>query len=146
MVLTRQKLPAVRTTGGHLAAKGAYELCSSNGEALVSIFASGSEVSLAVAAHKILMDKGIGARVISTPCWAAFDQQDAAYQAKILGKSRVNIAVEAAVKLGWEKFIGRDGIFIGMEGFGASAPQDVLYKEFGITSEAIVTAALKALG
>lgn len=146
MVLTRQKLPALRTKGGDLSSKGAYELCSSNGEAFVTIYASGSEVSLAVEAHKILTAKGIGTRVVSTPCWAAFDLQDDAYKASILGQSRVNIGIEAAVKTGWEKFIGRDGIFIGMEGFGASAPQDVLYKKFGITSEAIVTAALKALG
>jgi transketolase len=141
MVLTRQKLPAVRFTGGDLVEKGAYELSPASGEAKVSIFASGSEVSLAVAAQKTLEADGIATRVVSTPCWRLFDQQAQAYQAEVLGNTPVNIAVEAAAKLGWERFIGRDGVFIGMKGFGASAPQDRLYKEFGITADAIVAAA-----
>ncbi len=141
MVLTRQKLPAVRSTGGDLVEKGAYELSPASGTAKVSIFASGSEVSLAVAAQKTLEADGIATRVVSAPCWRLFDQQSNAYQAEVLGNTPVNIAVEAAAKLGWERFIGRDGVFIGMKGFGASAPQDRLYKEFGITADAIVAAA-----
>ncbi|MBW8734519.1 MAG: transketolase, partial [Asticcacaulis sp.] len=141
MVLTRQKLPALRTSAGDLVEKGAYELSPASGDARVSIFASGSEVSLAVAAQKTLEADGIPTRVVSTPCWRLFDAQPEAYQAEVLGNTPVNIAVEAAAKLGWERFIGRDGVFVGMKGFGASAPQDRLYKEFGITAEAIVAAA-----
>jgi transketolase len=141
MVLTRQKLPAVRFTGGDLVEKGAYELSPASGEARVSIFASGSEVSLAVAAQETLEADGIPTRVVSAPCWKLFDAQSEAYQAEVLGNTPVNIAVEAAAKLGWERFIGRDGVFIGMKGFGASAPQDRLYKEFGITADVIVAAA-----
>ncbi|ESQ78637.1 transketolase [Asticcacaulis sp. YBE204] len=138
MVLSRQKVPAVRETGGNLSAKGAYEIKAASSEAKVSIFASGTEVSLAVAAAAELEAAGIPTRVVSTPCWALFDRQDAAYQASVLGTAPVKVAVEAAAKLGWEKFIGQDGIFVGMDGFGASAPADRLYKEFGITAANVV--------
>ncbi|MDC7684102.1 transketolase [Asticcacaulis sp. BYS171W] len=138
MVLSRQKVPAVRTTGGNLTAKGAYEIRPASGEAKVSIFSSGTEVSVAVAAAEALEADGIPTRVVSTPCWALFDRQDAAYQASVIGTAPVRVAVEAAVQMGWEKFIGLDGIFVGMSSFGASAPQDVLYKQFGITKDAIV--------
>ncbi len=79
-------------------------------------------------------------RVVSVPCWELFDQQDEAYRAQVIGQAPVRAAVEAAVRLGWEKFIGQDGVFVGMAGFGASAPYDRLYQEFGITAEAVADA------
>jgi transketolase len=139
MVLSRQKVPAVRTTGRDLSQFGAYELKAASSEAKVSIFASGTEVSLAIAAAKDLEEAGIPTRVVSTPCWELFDQQDKAYQTQVLGKAPLKVAVEAAVSLGWEKFIGQEGLFIGMTSFGASAPADKLYQAFGITKDAIVT-------
>jgi transketolase len=143
MALSRQKVAVARKEAAaeNLSAKGAYELAPAVGEAQVTIFASGSEVGVALAARDQLQAEGIGARVVSTPCWELFDAQPAAYQAKIIGKAKVRIAVEAAVRFGWERFIGEDGAFVGMSGFGASAPFERLYKEFGITAEAVAAAA-----
>ena len=145
LVLTRQKLPAVRSQAGDLALKGAYELSPASGPAKVSIFASGSEVSLAVAAQKTLEADGIATRVVSTPSWDLFDAQTAAYRKSVIGNAPVKIAVEAAISMGWERFIGTDGHFVGMTGFGASAPADRLFKEFGITADAIVAKAKAAV-
>ncbi|MCE3289896.1 MAG: tkt, partial [Caulobacter sp.] len=125
----------------NMSAKGAYELAPATGEAQVTIFASGTEVAVALSARSELEAAGIGTRVVSTPCWELFEQQPAAYRQQVLGKSKVRVAVEAAVKFGWERFIGEDGVFVGMTGFGASAPFERLYKEFGITGEAVVAAA-----
>ncbi|MDR7230598.1 transketolase [Caulobacter sp. BE264] len=142
MTLSRQKTPHVRTQGGDLSAKGAYELLpAEGGEAQVTIFASGTEVGVAVAARDILQAKGKPTRVVSTPCWELFDQQDAAYQAAVIGKTPVRVAVEAGIRMGWERFIGETGKFVGMKSFGASAPFERLYKEFGITAEAVAEAA-----
>ncbi len=145
LVLSRQKVPHVRNHGTDLSQKGAYELVSAGGEAKVTIFASGTEVSLAVAAQKVLEAQDIPTRVVSTPCWDLFDVQSDAYKAATIGRAPVRIAIEAAVKMGWERFIGENGHFIGMTGFGASAPAERLYKEFGITSDAIVATAKAAL-
>ncbi len=145
LVLTRQKIPAVRTSGGDLAQKGAYELSPASSDAKVSIFASGSEVSLAIAAQTQLEADGIPTRVVSTPCWDLFDAQPKAYKASVIGKAKVRIAVEAAVRMGWERFIGENGLFVGMTGFGASAPAERLFKEFGITADAVVAAAKAAI-
>lgn len=143
MALSRQKTPHVRATGGDLSAKGAYELLAAEGgEAQVTIFASGTEVGVAVAARDILQAKGKPTRVVSTPCWELFDKQDAAYQADVIGKAPVRVAVEAGVRMGWERFIGETGKFVGMKSFGASAPFEVLYQKFGITAEAVAEAAL----
>jgi transketolase len=143
MTLSRQKTPHVRTSGGDLSAKGAYELLAAEGgEAQVTIFASGTEVGVAVAARDILQAKGKPTRVVSTPCWELFDKQDAAYQASVIGKAPVRVAVEAGIRMGWERFIGETGKFVGMKSFGASAPFERLYKEFGITAEAVAEAAL----
>jgi transketolase len=143
MTLSRQKTPHVRTQGGDLSAKGAYELLpAEGGEAQVTIFASGTEVGVAVAARDILQSKGKPTRVVSTPCWELFDKQDAAYQAAVIGKAPVRVAVEAGVRMGWERFIGETGKFVGMKSFGASAPFEVLYQKFGITAEAVAEAAL----
>jgi transketolase len=148
MALSRQKTPAARRTVSteNLSARGAYEVAAADGAAQVTIFASGTEVGIALGARDILQGKGVPTRVVSTPIWELFEQQTPAYRAATIGKAKVRVAVEAAVKQGWERFIGEDGVFIGMTGFGASAPYERLYKEFGITAEATAEAALKALG
>ena len=98
-----------------------------------------------MAARDLLQAQGIGARVVSTPCWELFDRQTAKTKAAVIGKAKVRIAIEAAVRQGWERFIGEDGVFIGMTGFGASAPSEKLYEAFGITAKAVAEAALAKL-
>ena len=127
----------------NLSAKGAYELIAASGEAKATIFASGTEVGVAVAAQKLLEAEGVPTRVVSTPCWELFEQQSAAYQAKVIGKGTVRVAVEAGVRQGWDRFIGETGGFVGMSSFGASAPYQTLYEKFGITPQGVV-AAVKA--
>ncbi|HTK36250.1 MAG TPA: transketolase [Caulobacteraceae bacterium] len=148
MALSRQKVPAARTEASaeSLSARGAYELAPArSGAAKVTLFATGSEVSVALAARETLEARGIGTRVVSTPCWEIFDLQDIDYQVETIGVAPVRIAVEAAVRMGWERFIGEGGGFVGMEGFGASAPYEKLYAEFGITAESVVALALAKL-
>ena len=111
----------------------------------VSIFASGSEVPIAVEAAKILKAKGKPARVVSVPCFELFLAQPAKVRHAVIGGAEVNVGVEAAVRQGWDAIIGSDGVFVGMSGFGASAPYKDLYKDFGITPEAVASAALNAL-
>ncbi len=143
MALSRQKTPAVRTVAAseNLSARGAYEIKTPSGEAKVTLFGSGTELALALSAAETLEAEGTPTRVVSVPCFELFEQQDAAYQASVIGRGTVRVAVEAAIKQGWERFIGEDGAFIGMTGFGASAPAEVLYEKFGITADAIVAAA-----
>ena len=143
MALSRQKVPAVRTTvaGENLSARGAYQIAGAGHPAQVTIFASGTEVSVALAARELLEADGIGARVVSTPCWELFEAQPADYRAAVIGETPVRVAVEAGVKMGWERFIGETGVFVGMEGFGASAPYEQLYAHFGITAEGVAAAA-----
>src|SRR5690606_26943769 len=143
----RQNLPPVRRefTEANLCARGAYELAPAAGPAAVTIFASGSEVQIALAAKRDLDARGHPTRVVSVPCFELFEQQPKAYRQAILGSSEVKVAVEAAVRMGWERFIGSDGIFIGMTGFGASGPYQDLYRHFGITAEAVAAAALERL-
>ncbi|WP_295244383.1 transketolase [uncultured Brevundimonas sp.] len=145
LALSRQKTPAVRTVAAteNLSAKGAYEIKAANGEAKVTLFGTGTELALALKAAETLEAEGVATRVVSVPSFELFEQQDAAYQASVIGRGTVRVAVEAAIKQGWERFIGEDGAFIGMTGFGASAPAEVLYEKFDITSDAIV-AAVKA--
>ena len=140
MALSRQKTAAVRVEASveNLSAKGAYTLRSAQGDAKAVIFASGTEVPLALAARERLQAEGVGVRVVSTPCWALFERQDEAYRREVMGEEPVRAAVEAAVRFGWDRFIGADGVFVGMQGFGASAPAERLYAEFGITAEALV--------
>jgi transketolase len=105
----------------------------------VRIFATGTEVSVARDARKLLADKGIAASVISIPCFDLFEESDENYRQEILGgDDLIKVGVEAAVRLGWDSIIGPDGIFIGMHGFGESAPAPDLYRHFGITAEAVV--------
>lgn len=147
LALTRQNLAPSRLTysAENLCAKGAYELIAA-GNAKVSIFASGSEVELAVKAAAELNGKGIATRVVSVPCFELFQEQPEAYRKAVIGNAPVKIAAEAAVRQGWDYFIGNDGDFVGMHSFGASAPAKDLFKHFGITSDAIVAAAEKKLG
>ena len=148
LALTRQNLPQLRlgAAGENKSARGAYELVAAKGDAQVSIFATGSEVEIAVAAQKALSEKGVNARVVSVPSFEMFARQDDAYRASVIGNAKVKIAVEAAVRQGWDSLIGNDGIFIGMNSFGASAPYKELYVHFGITTEAVVEKALNRLG
>jgi transketolase len=143
MALSRQKTPAARKSAGNLCAKGAYEISPASGAAKATLFASGTELGVAMAAQKLLEEGGVPARVVSTPCWELFDKQSAAYQAQTIGEAPIRVAVEAGVRMGWDRFIGEDGVFVGMSSFGASAPYQVLYEKFGITAEA-VAAAVKA--
>ncbi|MGL5168401.1 MAG: transketolase [Afipia sp.] len=143
LALTRQNLPQLRLANDtdNKCAAGAYEISKADGEAKVSIFASGSEVSLAVDAQKLLAARGIPTRVVSVPCMDLLLELPEAKRAAIIGKAPVKIGVEAAIRQGWDAIIGSDGIFVGMGGFGASAPYKDLYRHFGITPEAVADAA-----
>jgi len=143
LALTRQNLPQLRRSNDteNRCAAGAYEISKADGEAKVSIFASGSEVSLAVEAQKLLAGRGIATRVVSVPCMDLFLEAPEAVRAALIGNAPVKIGVEAAIRQGWDAIVGSDGIFVGMSGFGASAPYKELYNHFGITAEAIATAA-----
>ncbi len=145
MALSRQKVPAVRCEPSteNLCARGAYEIDAASGPAKATLFGTGTELDIALRARTLLEAAGIPTRVVSTPCWELFDAQPAAYQAKTIGSAPVRVAVEAGVRQGWDRFIGEDGGFIGMTGFGASAPAERLYEHFAITPEAVV-AAVKA--
>ncbi len=147
MALSRQKTPAVRGDAGeNLSAKGAYELLpAEGGAAAASLFATGTEVGIAVAARALLQGEGVPTRVVSVPCFELFDRQSVAYQTATIGSARVRVAVEAAVRQGWDRFIGEHGGFVGMHGFGASAPYERLYEEFGITAEAVAAAVRERL-
>ena len=147
LALTRQGLPQLRDEEekDNQCALGAYEIAGCDGDAEVTLFASGSEVSLAVEAKAVLEEAGHPARVVSVPCFELFEKQSAAYQKAIIGDAPVRIAVEAAVEMGWRRFIGEDGLFFGMHGFGASGPYKELYAHFGLTREAIAGAAIERL-
>ncbi|WP_315924805.1 transketolase [Mesorhizobium sp. SP-1A] len=144
LALSRQNLAALRAdyVEENLCGRGAYELAAADGgEAAVTIFATGSEVEIALGARKLLQDHGHPTRVVSVPCFELFAEQDEAYREKTLGKAGIRMAIEAGVREGWDAIIGSDGIFIGMKGFGASAPIEKLYPHFGITAEAAAKAA-----
>ena len=142
MALSRQKVPAVRTeaAGENLCARGAYELQAASGKAKATLFATGTEIEIAVKARQLLEAAGVPTRVVSVPCFELFDAQSPGYQAQVIGDAPVRAAVEAAVRQGWDRFIGEDGVFVGMTGFGASAPAERLYEHFGITAEALADA------
>ena len=146
MALSRQKTAAVRSSAGDLSAKGAYELAPAEGKAEVTLFACGTEVAIAMAARDKLHAQGVGTRVVSTPCWELFEAQDVRYQAAVIGKTPVRLAVDAGVRQGWDRFIGEEGLFVGMTGFGASAPAERLYQQFGITADAVAQAVTAKLG
>ncbi len=147
LALSRQGLPMLREhyTEQNLSAFGAYVLHEPKEPRQVTILATGSEVEIAMdAAKKLDVDHGISAAVVSMPCWEKFEAQDAFYQQNILG-SAPRIGVEAAARMGWDRWIGQTGRFIGMEGFGASAPADRLYEHFGITAKNITQTAIELI-
>ena len=148
LALTRQNVPQLRTSlpADNPCAHGGYELVAAQSEARVSLFASGSEVEIAVAAQKQLAERGIASRVVSVPSLELLLAQPADRQRAVIGNAPVKVAIEAAVRFGWDAVIGHDGAFIGMHGFGESGPAKDLFKHFGITAEAAVKAALKRLG
>jgi transketolase len=146
LALTRQALPLLRDepASENRAARGAYVLAEADGRRQVSLLATGSEVSIAMAAREALAKDGVRAAVVSMPCWELFEQAPAEYQDAVLG-SAPRVAVEAAVQFGWERWLGPRGAFIGMTGFGASAPGEALYPHFGITAERVAAAARSLL-
>ena len=148
LALTRQNLPQLRLAfeETNRCAAGAYEIIAAEKEADVSLFATGSEVSIAVEACKLLGERGVAARVVSVPCFELLRERPAAERQKIVGTAKVKVAVEAAVRQGWDEIIGSDGAFVGMTTFGASAPYKDLYRHFGITPENVAKAALSKLG
>ena len=148
LVLSRQGLPTVRTRyiAENLSARGGYVLSPAEKDPEVTLIATGSEVILALEAQKYLKEAGIQSSVVSMPCTTLFDKQDRAYQEETLGIDTLKVAIEAAVSYGWERYIGRDGIFVGMKGFGESAPAEELYKHFGITADAVVEQVKSRLG
>ncbi len=146
LVFSRQDVPTLRMefAGENSVAKGAYEIASSE-NAKVTFLATGSEVDLAMKARELLKADGIASRVVSMPCWGLFEQQSETYREAVLGKGTVKIAVEAAVREGWDRYVGSHGRFVGMHGFGASGPYKNVYKHFAITPEAAADAARQAL-
>ena len=146
LVLSRQPLPALRTdTAENRCARGGYVLAEADGPRRATVLATGSEVAIAMAAREALAADGIKVAVVSLPCWELFASQDESYRAGVLG-GRTRVGVEAASGFGWDRWLGPDGVFIGLDQFGASAPYDEVYREFGITAEAVAGAVRKLLG
>ncbi|HXT79969.1 MAG TPA: transketolase [Acetobacteraceae bacterium] len=146
LVLTRQALPAFRTDAAeNRCARGGYVAAEAEGPRQATVIGTGSEVSIAMAAREMLAAEGIAIAVVSLPCWELFSQQEDAYRAEVLGGAP-RIGIEAGCDFGWERWLGPDGMFIGMHGFGASGKFEDLYKHFGITPEAVVAAVKKHLG
>ena len=151
--LTRQGLPTVRTEHKmkNLTAQGAYVLADATEKRRVILMATGSEVEIALKARDILEAEGIGTRVVSMPCWELFEEQDEAYRRKVLPAGPVRVAVEAAIRFGWDRWLYGErgkrekGAFVGMHDFGASAPAPALYEHFGITPQAVADAAKEML-
>ncbi len=140
LCLTRQKVKQLRIdkTSLNASKRGGYVISESYNNLVATIFATGSEVEIAIEAQQILEKSKIGTRVVSIPCAEIFDNQPEDYKNSILDNNSIKVAVEAGVRLGWDKYIGKKGIFIGMNGFGESAPAKDLYEYFGITAENIV--------
>ena len=154
LALSRQNLPAVRKvhTNQNMTARGGYVLAEAEGKRQAILMATGSEVEIALKARDLLQADGIGTRVVSMPCWELFEEQDAAWRRKVLPAGPVRVAVEAGVRFGWDRWLFGEGGkreksgFIGMHGFGASAPAERLYAEFGITAEATAAKVRALLG
>ncbi len=142
--LTRQGVPTVRKEhkNKNLVAQGAYVLAEAEGKRQAILLATGSEVSVALAARDMLQAEGIGTRVVSMPCWELFAAQDEKIRRRVLPAGPVRVGIEAGVRLGWDRWLcgergsERKAGFVGMDGFGASAPAGVLFEHFGITAEA----------
>ena len=147
IALTRQGVPTVRTTTNPdcTARRGGYVLRDAS-DARAVLIASGSEVAVAMAASNLLAEEGIASRVVSLPCWQLFASQDEAYRERVLGSDTLRVGIEAATRFGWTRWLGLDGEFVGMTGFGASAPASDLFRHFGITAEAVAERVRTRLG
>jgi transketolase len=148
LALSRQNLPAFRTEGGpeNRCARGGYVVAEpANAPRRATLIASGSEVQVALAASDLLETDGVPCAVVSLPCWELFAAQDEAYRTEVLGADALRVGIEAASPFGWCEWLGERGLFIGMAGFGASAPADALFRHFGITPEAVAGAVRKRL-
>ena len=147
LALTRQNLPALRNDSDqNRSAKGAYRLVSATAERKVVLLATGSEVQLAVEAATALEADGIGADVVSMPCWELFEAQDETYQNALIPADLLAVSIEAGTTFGWHKWTGRHGLNIGIDRFGLSAPAEALFPYFGLTAEAIVPQIKAKLG
>ncbi len=147
LALTRQNVPAVRHDASeNLCARGAYRLRAATADRLVVLVATGSEVELAIKVAEALEGQGIGADVVSMPCTELFDEQPESYRADILADDALRVSIEAGTTFGWERYTKADGLRIGLDHFGASAPAEVLFEEFGFSVEAIVPKILEKLG
>jgi transketolase len=148
LLLTRQKVPVLdqgRYASAAQVARGAYVLADSPG-ARILLLASGSEVHIALAARSLLASQGIPARVVSMPSWELFERQPKEYRREVLPPAvKPRVAVEAAIGFGWERYVGEQGEVVAMNGFGKSAPVNALYEAFGITPDAVVSAARRVL-
>ena len=146
LCLSRQAVPTFRELGGeaNLVALGAYVAIEPEGGRDVTLIATGSEVSLALKAAKLLENDGIRAAVVSAPCFDLFRRQSSEYRAEVLGPAP-RVGIEAAIEGDWARWLGDTGEFVGMTGFGASAPAETLYREFGITAEAVAVAAMRCI-
>ncbi|MGN6500281.1 MAG: transketolase [Tsuneonella sp.] len=146
LALSRQNLPQLRSEGGNLSARGAYRLRAAKAGRKVVLIATGSEVEVACAVAEALEGEGVGVDVISMPCMELFAAQDEAYRRDLLPAGTLKVSVEAGVTMGWERWVGSDGLTIGLDRFGASAPAEDLYAKFGFTAEAIVPKIKARLG
>jgi transketolase len=146
LALSRQNLPALRTefVEENLSARGAYVIAGDT-SADVVIFATGSEVAIAIDGQKALAERGVAAKVVSVPSMELFFQQSQDYRDEVIGKPRARVAVEAGVRMSWDRLLGDSGRFVGMHSFGASAPIDALYEHFDITPSAVVEAVMAQL-
>ncbi len=138
LALSRQNLPSVRSDVSMKSARGGYRLRDAAAARKVVLLATGSEVEIALGVADSLESQGIGADVVSMPCWELFDAQDVNYRADILPRDALTVSIEAGVTMGWERYTGLDGLNIGINGFGASAPIEALYPHFGLSVEKIV--------
>jgi transketolase len=151
LVLTRQNMPTLDRTklaSAEGVARGGYVLSKADGGAPQALLlASGSELSLALAAQRMLAEAGIGANVVSMPSFELFEEENQAYRNEVLPPSvTARVAVEAGVQQGWDRYLGTDGVFVGLDRFGASAPFQRIYQELGITAERVAAEAKKLVG
>jgi transketolase len=148
LALSRQNLPTLRTAYGYenLSARGGYVVSEPDAPRAATLVATGSEVALAVEAAKVLTAEGVPTAVVSLPCWELFDEQPALYRRQVLGETGVRAAIEAASPMGWERYVGASGAVIGMPGFGASAPAEKLFQQFGFTVDNAVRTVKNLLG
>ena len=147
LIMTREAVPSVRTRGGaeNLCRRGAYVLQEATGRARVTLLATGSEVSVAVEARRILEARGIATRVVSMPCLELFDRQTREFRRSILARDTLLVSIEAATTFGWDRYVGPDGLMIGLTTFGASGRPDEVMAHFGITPEAVAAAVMAKL-